>query len=501
MAGAVARGSFWMISSAAATRVASFIAQILLGARLSQHDFGVYAIAISVSSLAAVLKDGGVKQVLVQRQREYDRLIGPVFWMAAAFNTATGLIIAGLAPVLARAYDEPRIALLMLVIAASQPIATPGAILATRLQIDMRFREAGMIATASAMVRYLGAVVLAYLGFGALSFVLPLPVLSLIEWGMGWWYVRQRPWRARPEPRAWWPLFRDTRWVLAGTLGVAGVNLGSNMVIGFFVPTAVVGVFFFAFQIVVQVGVLVSANILQVLAPALSKIAEDLDRKRAATERCLRQVMLLGAPMCLGLVATFTPLELFIWKGKWADASDAVLFIGALYPASLAAAVSQAVMQARGQFRRWGMALIVMAALTLLSAAIGAMVDGTPGGIALYASLGNAIAALGVTIAGVGEIGIGPGNMLQDIAPPWLLAVAAAAIAMIIDRHVLGGAGGQPGGSSRLAAFVRTGIAGGVFTVAYAVLTRALLPRYLREAIAVVPQRWRPLASAALRFR
>jgi O-antigen/teichoic acid export membrane protein len=491
MGGAVMRGSLWMLFNTLVSRGASLVAQILLGRILLQDDFGVYALAISASTMAAVLKDGGVKQVLIQRQREYEGLIGPVFWMAGAFNLATGLIIVLLAHPLAWAYHEPRVAWLMLVIAVCQPLSTPGAILATRLQIDLRFREAGLIAAISSIIRYLGAVVLAYMGFGAMSFVLPLPLLAFVEWGLGWWYARERPWQRSARPDLWWTLFRDTRWILAGTIGIAGINLGANMVIGFFVAMAVVGVYFFAFQIVVQIGMVLAGNVVQVLFAAFSKIAEDVERKRSAALRSLRQIMLLSGPMCLGLAATFTPLELIFWKGKWAEAANPVEIIGLFYPATMAGSVALAVMQARGRFRAWGLCLLGMALATLVSAALGASLQGTASGIALYTGAGSMLASLAVTVYGLEEIGIGLVPILRAISPAWLLSIVAAVAAVAVDQRFLVEA--HP--------ILRLTAIGAIFCAVFAILARLLIPHHLREALAVSPARVRPLASTFLWLR
>lgn len=501
MGRAVAHGSAWLVISSVATRAASFLAQILLGWLLFKNDFGIYALAMSVSSLAAVLRDGGVRQLLVQRHRDYPRLIGPVFWMAGAFNAATGLIIALLAPILAAAYHEPRVGWLMLVIAVSQPLGTPGAILTTRLQIDLRFREIGRIAVVSALVRYVGAVLLAWLGFGALSFVLPLPVLAVIEGAMAWAYTRERPWRLAPRLAEWWPMFRDTRWVIAGTFGIAGLNLGSNMVISFFVPLTVVGVYFFAFQIVMQIGMLLSANVYQVLTAAFARIVHDPERERAAAERALRQVMLVAAPMCLGLAATFYPVEMLIWKGKWADAADAVQVIGLLYPINIAASVVLAVIQARGRFRLWGLSLVGMALATLGGAALGAAIHGSAAGAALYSGLANAVTALLVAILGFSGLGLRPRHILGDIGPAWLIAIAAGAAAMSVDLYVLTSL--QPpatpaGPSLILLSLIRAAIVSGVFCAAFAFLSRVLIPGHLKEALLVAPARLRPLAAGIL---
>lgn len=480
-----------MILNTGVTRAASLLAQVVLGWILSKTDFGLYAVAISASTLAAVFKDGGVRQILIQRQRDYDMLVGPTFWMAGAFNAATGAVIALLAWPLAWAYGDARLVPMMLVIALSQPLSTPGAILSTRLQIALRFREAASIQTVAALVRYVGAVVLALAGFGAMSFVLPLPVIALVEWAMAWWYTRDRLWTRPAGLSLWWDLFRQAKWIVIGTFGIAGINMGANVVIGLFVPLTVVGVYFFAYQIVIQIGLLLSANLVSVLAPVFARINDDPGRERTAAAKALRQVMLLASPLCLGLAATFAPLEFVIWRGRWADAADAVYIIGMLYPASVISSVAVSILQAKGLFRAWGISLIAIAAATVVSAAAGAAVHGSAIGIALYAGVGTMVSSLAVTMIGMARVGIQPGQIANAMAPVWLLAIGAAAIAMNLDLYLLTGA----------PAIVRVLAAGVSFCAVFGLSVRALAPDYLREGLTVTPAPVRNIAMTLLRLR
>jgi O-antigen/teichoic acid export membrane protein len=478
LGGSVFRGSFWMILAAVLTRCASFAAQIVLGLLLSQGDFGVYALAISAATIAAALKDGGVKQLLVQRQGRYGQLIGPVFWMAAAFNTATGFLIAVLAFPLASVFGEPQLAVLMLIIAAAHPLATPGAILATRLHIDMRFKEAGMIAGVSAAIRYVGAIILAAAGFGPLSFVLPLPILAIVEWAMGWWYTRERPWRKAPRFGMWWPMFLETSWILVGTFGIAVTNLGANPALGLFAATAVVGVYFFAFQIVVQVGVMLSTNVAQVLFSALAKLNHEPQRQRAAVTRAMRQVMLLAAPVCLGLAVTFAPLEALIWGGRWVEAVGPVLVLGFLYPLGIASSISFAVLQAKGRFRDWGLGLITMAVLTLGGALAGAWLTESAIGVAWSTGVVNVAAGGGISWWVLRTSGVKAQEIAAALFPAWLLGILAALTALWVDSLV----------AARLHSLLRLGITGCVFSVLYGGLSLVLLRPQVREAVAVLPR-------------
>lgn len=493
--GTVVRGSFWLMGNSLITRGASFLTQIALGALLGKEDFGVYALAISVSALSAVLKDAGARQILIQRQREYSSLVGPVFWMAAAFNAATGAGLIALSPFVAQLYSRPELIALLAIIGISQPLSTPGAILATRLQIDLRFRALAAVSTVSAGIRYGGTVVLALLDFGPLSFVLPLPAVAVAEWALGAAFVRERPWQGRPTVSVWPKLLQTSYWLLLGSLGIAAYNTGASLVIGLFLPTAVVGVYFFAVQIVLQIGALVSANVFQVLVAAFAKISDDHRRAREGALRSLRQVALLSSVLCLAIVAGFPALEQLIWRGKWADATVIVQILGVLYPGTIVSSVGLAVAQANGCFRAYGLSLAWVASLSLSGAAAAGAISGSAWVIALSSGLCGCTGSLVVTIVCLGKKGIAPLFVLRAVAPSWLSGIAAAGMALALDAALCRLQVPLPGNVRSLARLCGAGV---VFGLAFVVPMRALCPGHLIEMVLAMPSRGRRLLQGML---
>lgn len=488
----VLRGSFWMIVMAALTRGASFINQIVLGWVLSKGDFGVYALAISAASLASALRDGGVRQLLVQRQQEYDRLVGPVFWMALAFNTLTGLVIFALSQPLATLFSAPQVAGLMLWIALATPLSTPGAILTARLQMQMRFRSFSLITGVAAMIRYFGAIAFALAGFGPLSFVLPLPIIAVVEWALGWYFAREHPYRHSPRLGVWWSLFRETYWLVIGNFAYACLVLGANPILGFFSrgATDIVGVFFFANQIVIQIGLLLGSTLSQVFFAAFARLADEPERKRAALARSIRQIMLLISPTCLGLAVTFPPLETLIWHGKWAAAAAPVQVLGLLFPPTVAAYIALASMQARGLFRQWGLSLILLAVASLGGAIVGASLYGTALAVALYSGLGGALAAAAIVIWVERNVGMPWAEAFGTLIPAWAIASAVGVLAWYMDSAL------RPA-LHALPRFLTVGV---VYSAAYVLLTRVLVPGHLREGLHALPAAIRDRAFGLLRL-
>lgn len=484
----VVGGSVWMIANSIVMRVVSLFAQIALGHLLTKADFGLYGMAMSIAAVLTVLRDGGVRQLLIQRQKEYETLAGPVFWMGATFSVITGLLLLAAGPIAAARSGEPEVAILLYLLAISQPIGALGSTLTAKLQIDMRFAAYSVSGAAGGFVRSVGSILLAWFGFGARSFVIPMIPAAVLEFLIPCLLTREQPWRRRPNIKLWPSMLARTSWVMLGAGSLAAFNIGTSIVIGVFVSKEIVGVYFFAFQIVAQVGVVLGNNINYVLFPAFSKIADDPARKQLAVRKALRQTMLLAAPFSLGLAAVAPALLVFIWHDKWLEAIWPTIISSAAFPIYIILAVPQASQQSRGLFRQWALSLTALCILTLTAAGIGAYVTGTVVGITLISGVVTAIAGLIYTLAVLRSIGVGFGATLAAIMPGWIIAMMAAGAAIWADDAYF----------ASLPAWVRVGISGSLFSVLFGLTARVVVPSHLGEAVDVLPARVRPWARRLL---
>ncbi|MBN8598903.1 MAG: oligosaccharide flippase family protein [Planctomycetes bacterium] len=520
----VLSGSVWMIANTVATRIGSFVSQIFLAWWLTKSDFGIVGIALAISGIASVLRDGGVRQILLKHHAEHEKLLGPCFWMALAFNTVLAILLTGLAFPFARLYEDDRLIVMLAIIGWSIPLGTVGGILLTKLLADMRYRENASVMTASAMTRYVSSVAFAYIGLGPLSFILPNILCALVENVLALYYCRHRPWQLAPSANQWWPLFLRSRWALVAALGIAGMNQGSSAMIGLAAPLEVVGIYTFTFLIVVQVGSLLSTNINQVLVPVFTRLADEEDRKRAAVLRTLRQVTLLATFMSLGLAATYRPFESLVWRERWAASILPVQIIGAGYAINVLLSISLAVQQARGQFRAWGVGLLLLAIGTMLAALVGTLIGKPQLDRALFLALNVptfwpyvteriwwsgvyialASAAFGVVssllhlVIALKPLGVRRREVVKNSLTVWSLGLLAGALTISIDtvadesvRRFLSGIFGHDAGvfAAEFLLFIAAGL---FFSAVYAFLVRTVVPEALAEAFQITPARFRP---------
>lgn len=501
MGRAVVHGTLWMAVSTAATKFVSFVAQIALGWLLSEGDFGIYALTLAISSLATILRDGGVRQLLIQRgAAEFEILAGPVFWMALAFNAATGVLIAALAPLAAAVYAEPSLTPMLLVVAASILLSSPGAIIQARLSIDLHFRAIGIIGTGGAVVRYGGSIALAFAGIGPMSFVLPMLGVALFEWWASYIASPTRLFSRAPEPRRWPGLFTQTKWVLLGTLAVCLLNTGAYLALGFMVSKEVVGQYFFAYALVGQVGVLISANLVRVLQPALSRLTADPKRELSAAIRTLRVVMLVGSAISIAMAPTFPAIEQFIWAGKWAASAEAVQWLAVCYPMTVLMSVPYAVQLARGWFRAWGLMMMAIGAGTVAAAAGGALAGsgaagtGSAASVAAWTGIFTWVAGLAYALGVLSRLGMSLGNVLRNALPAWAIATGAAVTTGVLDHLA-------PWAEGRAALALRIAITAAAYGFTTGAGYRLLLAPHLQEALNLAPARIRSLVSRLLFLR
>lgn len=422
-----ASGSLFLIGATGAAKAVGFACQLALAWLLTRQDYGTYAIAISLAVFLSALRDGGLQFVLEQKRKELDRFEGPVFWMMLAINALTGLLIALVARPAARLYGIPDLVGVISLFALSIPLTVLPTVLTVRLAVDLRFRELGMLQVISGLVRNALLVLFAALGFGPRSFIMPLLLASIGDSLLLRHFTHASPWRSPPRFELWPELFQSGRWVVLGTFAIAFGYNGAYFLLGRYLPGELVGTYFFAFQLVVQLGVLLADNVTQVLTPGFVRMVDEPSRLRGSVLRALRLVVVVSALASLSIAAIYGPLERALWHGKWAGAGPALCVFAVVWPAAATASVLRSLQMSTGHFRQWG-SLTLLAALVSVS---GAVAGASLGHGVTAAAIGYAAGLLTVTASSAAvalpRIGIPPGAAGAEVLRPWVILLLAAA--------------------------------------------------------------------------
>lgn len=354
-----ATGMLWIAGQTIISRFTSFVTQLLLAWLLAREDFGLIALVNTIYALIRELTQPGVDDVLLQKHKRIRAWASPAFWLSlscAVGGAVLAVLLAALVAQAARtwgneAYANPKIFWMVVILALGGPLNAVGLVPMVMLRAQLRFARVAMVNLGEVVTQQALLILFAVLGFGAYSFVLPMPIVAAVRSAVLWWIVRPKVPRRLGLPR--WPaLIGSTGYVLGHRLLITATGQGQFMILGAIVASEdIVGQLFFAYMLATQVLRMLWENVGGVLLPAMNTIQDDAHRLGKAVERAGRLLSALVIPVVALQVLLAGPAVRVLFGEKWEPAVPLVqgLSLGALLlPASWP---TGSMMMAQGRFR------------------------------------------------------------------------------------------------------------------------------------------------------
>lgn len=418
------RGFAWLITQAVLTRIITLLGSIILANLLFPDDFGKVGLALTVSAFASICQQGGVTEILINRQAELDRYINPAFWISLATGAIAGIVIAAGSPLAAWAYGSDDLNYLLRILAVSMIPASLIIAPEAKLSIQLRFKALAAINVGSVAAQLALAVVFAKLGFGAASMLLPKPIVNTVQWFVDMSLARPKlSWN--PQFKLWRCFFTDNATLTGGKLCLTVTQQGDYFVLGVLDTKLVVGLYYFAFSLSTQTMSLIASNLGYVLFPVLSKF-EDPEYQTRAFIRAARLLALIGVPVCLLQAGVADPLIRAVFPSKWIGSIPILQILSLGMALRLVSSPAGSLFNAQGRFRTVLNIYIVYAAVFLSAVTVGAKL-GSGIGVAIAASA--CFACLGPVYM---YIAIRPGGgTWRDIRSIFVAPVVASACAVL----------------------------------------------------------------------
>ena len=344
-----AGGFAWFMGQTVGTKIVNLAGNVVLAWLLLEKDFGLVGLAYTFTIVASLIQRGSVREVLVHRQASFRRWVNPAFWMAATMGVLSGLAMAASAPIAAHVYGDRQLIGIIGVLALAAPIQSLAVVTEAKLQNQFRFKLLASIALATTVMLIVSKVLLAWLGFGAYSFVLPEPFVHALRAAVLWWVVRPRI-RLTPQFRRWRYLVGDSVTVLAANAAVTVALLGDCVVLGLWTSPAVVGVYYFALRNSSQTIHLFTHNVTKVLFPALSRLQGDVPRQTQAFLRASRALAVVGVPLCLLQAGVADPAVRLLFEPRWYAAIPVLQVLSVGMALRLVTEPSYSMLKAQGRF-------------------------------------------------------------------------------------------------------------------------------------------------------
>lgn len=362
------------IAQNAASRVVSLGSQLILAAILSPADFGLVGLTFSFSSLASALINVGVEDVAMQRGKALRLWLGAVFWISLGMSVAAGLILMAAAPILGHLYGSPSLMHLVAILGLTMPVGAlstaPGLILRSR----MRFGFLSISATIELVAQVVMTVMLAWAGFGAFSFILPLPITAAARVVI-WWRKLDLRIDLRARSGRWRFLVKNTAASTVTRLLIALIAQGDYIVLGLVASKETVGAYYFAFRLAVQPLWVIAGNFIGVLFPALAQLQQGSARERSAVINAVRLLAYAVMPLGFLQAAMAKPAMDVLFSSKWAASVPIIQVLSIGLALDSLSWVAETFLRARGDFtwilRAFALQTPIFFALVLFGSLLG----------------------------------------------------------------------------------------------------------------------------------
>ena len=374
-AGVVIKGMTWVASGNILSRGIALLGQVVTAWLLRPEDYGAYAFAISIAAAVAALRGGGIAQLIIKDGSSYDSKAPLYFTYTLALNVIAMTLL--MVPAFIYLSKNPPVGLVLLSVAIAIPLGTHATVYKAKLAVDHRFKAISSINLGSAPSSGKPASSgFALMGLGAKSFALPVIMQAIYESVVSARYVKSTSSLWSPKTKGYRTIFRQTRWIMLSTAALAFATTGDYFAVGIITNARIVGIYFFAFQLIVAITTPVNLAIETVFPALLARLNADSSRQIRAFSRTVAVISSAGLSAYGAMLITLPIAIHLTWRGKWDMATPAVLTLAVCLPAWLLVAAGRSLIEARGLWRYRFIFLAVYGVGGMSSAALGALLGG-----------------------------------------------------------------------------------------------------------------------------
>lgn len=406
-----------------------------LGRLLVPDDFGLVAMASSVTAFAMVFRDAGLNFATVQRDRLTHQQVSNLFWVNVVVSTGLMLLLCAAAPIVAAGFGRPELFAVTCALALAFPFGGLAVQHHALLVRRMRFRTIVVIEVGSLAFGFAAGITAAWAGAGFWALVCMTLGQTIFSSAGAWIACRWRPGRFRRGS--------ETGSLLRFGWNLSGFNLvntigrnADNILIGAIIGAAAAGFYSRAYGLLLLPIRQVNAPVGAVCVPALSRLRHDPPEFRRYYAHVLRLIAYATMPVVVSLaIAADDAVGLLLGPG-WEQSAEIFRILAVFgFVQSIGSSVGWVMMSCgqTGRMFRWSL----FATPTMLTGICVGIFHGVEG-----VAIGTVIAALLLLPAQfmycLHETPARPIDVVRAAGPPAVLSVFVGALAWVAHGASLG---------------------------------------------------------------
>ena len=310
-----AKGAAWMVAVKLIDRGCGVLSMVVLARLLVPADFGVVAMATSVTGMLQLLRSFSFDVPLIQDQTSGRAHYDTAFTLNIAFALALGAVLVALAYPAALFYREPRLTAVIPCLAISFVLAGFENIGVVAFRKDLEFHKE-FLYMASPRLASLVAIPLAFVWKSYWALICGMVAGAVIRVALSYLMQSYRPRLSLAKARE---LLHFSKWLLFNNLICFFNEKSPDLVIGRLAGAQMVGVFSLSYELSNTPTTELAAPANRALFPAYAKAAGDRARLKGAYLMTLSVIAIITLPAACGIAAVADLLVRVMLGSNWLE--------------------------------------------------------------------------------------------------------------------------------------------------------------------------------------
>lgn len=316
----------WLSLSEIVIRIVRLATTVILARFLSEYDYGLAAIVLTVNEFTQMLSRCGISAKLIQVEEErLESLANSAYWLSWIIYAGLFLIQCIAAFAIAAFYRDNQLIFPICATAIIYLIVPIAQIQATLIQRENRLKVIAITNALQISIANVLTAGFAFLGFGMWAIILPRVLVAPL-WVMI--NYQHHAWRPKRWTTAYWgELFRFGRHVLGVELLKTLRNNLDYLIVGRMIGVRELGLYYFAFNAGLGISLSFITAINTALYPHLCAVRSNWQQFRARYFHSLKITALIIVPIVL-LQSSLAPIYVpIVFSSKWVEAIPILILI------------------------------------------------------------------------------------------------------------------------------------------------------------------------------
>ena len=294
---------------------------MILARILSPQDYGINAMAVTISGFASMFSSLGLSTATVQRADINHEQVSTLFWINAAIGLLLTLIIAAISPAAAWFYKTPEMLWVMLSLSVTFTISGLSVQHSALLTRQMKFYSLAKISVLSSFAGIVVAIITGYYGFGYWALVFN-SLTNVVVITIGTWLACK------------WIPGKPSRSAGVGSMikfgsdlvGFNVINYFSrnldNVLIGRYHGSGALGLYSKAYQLLMMPITNLRNPMTSVAMPALSRLQNEPEQYRTYYLKCVSLLAFVSMPLVAFMFVCSEHLINLLLGPQWQGANE-----------------------------------------------------------------------------------------------------------------------------------------------------------------------------------